>query len=69
MSPFVAGPLTLLPQYRGLSTRLITLICEYLTGDSYVATLLQNSKLARHTDAFIILVHFCKVINQFLVQM
>lgn len=30
MSPAVPGALTLLPQYKGLSARLITLISEYL---------------------------------------
>lgn len=40
----VPGALTLLPQYRGLSARLITLISEYLRGDPYVATFLQELK-------------------------
>lgn len=44
MSPIVPKALTLLPQYRGLSTRLIILISECLRGDPYVATFLQELK-------------------------
>lgn len=44
MSPAVLGALTLLPQYRGLSARPITLISEYLRGDPYVASFPQELK-------------------------
>lgn len=44
MFPAVPGALTLLPQYRDLSARPITLISEFLRGDPYVATILQEFK-------------------------